>query len=160
MTKQFSVPVLLPADPASALHAATKQYVDAAFNRRCGCLLTHSASIGTGVASTIAWATEAEDTDGFHAANSTDIIVPTGLGGYYAITIQTDAGGTLNGASNVQITVGSVTYPNYISASNRYGALSITVSCPAATVIRGIVYNGHSGAATFTSRFSVQRVST
>lgn len=157
MSRQFHVPIILPADPTAALEAVTKQYVDVG-GMRVGCALNHSVSINTGQSLTIPYGTESWDTHNFHATNATDIIIPTGLDGTYGITVEVDAGGTLNGLSNCQITVGSTIFPFYIPAQNRYGAGSVILYCSAGAVIRGITYNGHSGAATFINRIWVSRL--
>jgi hypothetical protein len=131
-------------------------------NRRTGCGLQQTGqSIPNGATVDVTWPVESYDTDGFHAAGSAVIQVPTNLDGVYAISAVIDAGGGLNGNSTLIIDVNSgfAIFPSYILSSNRNGAVSAVIACSAGTQIRVRMYNGHSTAATFTGRCWVARIS-
>lgn len=43
-------------------------------------------ALAAGVDTSIPWTVEDVDTNGFHAANSTDVVIPAGYGGVYLVT--------------------------------------------------------------------------
>jgi hypothetical protein len=58
---------------------------------------TAALTLTTGVNTLIPWDTETEDTNGFHAVNATDLVVPAGMGGIYSLAgYAAFQGGTIN----------------------------------------------------------------
>jgi hypothetical protein len=69
-------------------HLAAVEAAEAERNRRVGVgIFTGSQFVGTQTNPLIIYNGEAYDTDGFHAANSTDVIIPAGLDGVYSCTM-------------------------------------------------------------------------
>jgi hypothetical protein len=129
---------------------------------RCGCSLTLlNQSIASGATATFAWTTELWDTDNFHAASSTNIVIPAGLGGVYSCSVTVDANGTLSAASTIAINwsgVGNI-FPGYIPAGNRYGTATSQLEAIPAAILTVTMYNGHSGTALFSAHMSLARLS-
>ena len=70
-----------------------------------GCRLRRAANqaITTGTLTSISWDTEDDDPNGFIAATSTTVTIPTGLGGLYAITCNPVSGAALTGRSLIRL---------------------------------------------------------
>jgi hypothetical protein len=78
VSRKSLVPIELPADPAAALEAATKQYVDArttAVTGRWRRVANQSAASGTPLV--ISWDTEDDDTAGMLATPGTLVTIPS-----------------------------------------------------------------------------------
>lgn len=71
------------------------------------------------VTTVIPWDQEIEDVNGFHAANSTDIVVPAGKAGLYLITSQLSLTAT-NNAVSFFLTAGGT----LIAEDRRFGAVA------------------------------------
>ena len=64
MARTFATPIALPADPSSALHASTKQYVDTGLSGKAATGHTHTASAVYAVPRTLTTSNTAENVDG------------------------------------------------------------------------------------------------
>ncbi|HEY6416330.1 MAG TPA: hypothetical protein VIX41_08835 [Acidimicrobiales bacterium] len=127
---------------------------------RNGCALTATQSIPNGVATDIIWTGEDYDTNNYHAPNATQMIVPAGLGGVYALWVWYDAGGTVSGVSAITVWSGaSINGVTQIPAASRFGNATLMTTGPAAHAFRVSLTHNHSTAATFTFRCWLARVS-
>lgn len=73
-----------------------------------GCVLQciTNLSLGNGAWGNLAWTgTDLRDTDGYHAANSDQIVIPAGLGGWYNISGSVTAGVGTGGNRAVRYTL-------------------------------------------------------
>lgn len=117
---------------------------------RCGCHLTVAGgqSIPAGGTAAINWTAELYDTDNFHAANASTVVIPAGMGGVYAVHAFLAAGGTLNGQSSYSIMAGATRYAvSFIPASQGEGSVGVAaVEATAGAAFSLSVFNGHSGA--------------
>jgi hypothetical protein len=129
---------------------------------RVGCSLTLlNQSIASGATATFAWTSELWDTDNFHAASSTQVVIPAGLGGVYSCSVTVDANGTLSATSTIAINASGAAniFPGYIPAANRYGAAHAQLEMIPAAIFTVTMFNGHSGTALFSAHMSLCRLS-
>lgn len=129
---------------------------------RVGCSLTLlNQNIASGGTATLAWTTELWDTDNFHAASSTQIVIPAGLGGVYTCAVTVDANGTLSATSTIAIYWSGAAniFPGYIPALNRYGSAMSQLEATPGAILTVDMFNGHSGAANFSAHLSLARLS-
>ncbi len=100
-------------------------------------------SATNGALTLISWDTETTDTDGFLTPTATDLTIPTGLTGYYAVTARL-IGSTAWAAADsyIRINVDGINY-DYTRPASNSTQLTATVMAyaPAASVISVGVFN-------------------
>ena len=127
-------------------HIAVVEANITALTRRVGVgVFTGSQLIGNGQNPKIIWTGEAYDTDGFHAANAGDIVIPGGLDAIYSCTMTVECSGpmTTGFSGLVQIHVpGPATKQNIIVGGQTRATVNYTGPLSAAGVLYGSFYNG------------------
>lgn len=123
-----------------------------------GCTLTRTTNqaLGAGAVVLITWPNEILDAEGYHAVSSGDIVIPTGLGGIYAIAVQGACSGGISGEA--RLSVNGVGYFATLQAISIFFGATLTVPAAAGNIIQFNIWN-NSGALNVTSaRIEVWKV--
>lgn len=116
-------------------------------------LVQSGQAIGSGAAATITFATELADTDAYHAASSTQVVIPAGVGENYSITLYATPGTSVSAASNLVLSInGSEEAIAYIPAGKASISLNWSGPLVAGDVLTVQVFNGHSGSLNYLVR--------
>lgn len=111
---------------------------------RRGCKLSRAASLS--VLSTswtvIPWDTETQDTDNYHAAGSSTVTIPAGLGGIYVVAcrISVDGGAVLTGRSFLDLTIAGTIY-RAVATGEGIVTVSAVAALAAGNTISANVYH-------------------
>lgn len=159
------------ATPQQDTHPADHNAVNAAVNDITGALTPlvgrrgvglsqPSQSIPAGTQVALSWPTEMYDTHGFHATGASNIVIPAGLGGLYAITFNVGVGGsgTVNTNCDIVLAVAGQLYVVTLVAGKGGATNSVTIPISAGGGIEARVFNGQSTAQFFNGRFEMNQL--
>lgn len=136
---------------------------------RIGCQIRRpSQSLSTGVATTVSWDTQDEDTDNFFAPTSTTVTIPVGLGGIYAVTYRQILSGAPTGRVFAEMvptssTVGMPTDLRAIGNTSETGRVVLALPSVPFTAGDSFIINTiqtSAGTLTLTAWLTLYRVST
>jgi len=124
---------------------------------------TQSIPTGTGTFTAVSWDVETTDTDGYIAATSDTITIPTGLGGLYAIWAVISWASTPGTNSTIEVYVnGTTSFRNQIGAATQMTTCAVSmpaVSLAAAQTIQIRLSQGSGGAINVTGNLEMWRLS-
>jgi hypothetical protein len=118
---------------------------------------------GTAVFTAISWDTESTDTDNYITAPSTDITIPTGLGGFYAVTATVSWATSPGGNSSIEFynssTSGIWRFPIGAGTQMTSCALTMIADVAAGNVCQLRVSQGTAGAINVNATLQMWRLS-
>lgn len=122
---------------------------------------TQSISSGTGTFTAISWDTETTDTDGYIAATSDTITIPSGLGGLYAISASVTWASSPGANSIVEILIGATAHRVFSGGATQSLVASVgaVLAVAAANTIKIRVSQGSGGAINVTATLEAWRLS-
>ena len=123
---------------------------------------TQSIPTGSATFTAISWDTESTDTDGYIAVPSTNITIPTGLGGFYAVTATCSWASSPGANSSIEFynstTTGIWRFPIGAGSQNTLTACTLTLALSAADTVQFRVYQDGAATRTITSNLSLYRI--
>ena len=122
-----------------------------------------SQTINTGTLTAITWDTETTDTDGFITVSSANITIPTGLGGFYAVTATCSWSGLAGAESSIEFynstTAGTWRFPIGNSTAMQNCALTMVADVAAGDVCQIRVQQNGAATRTITATCQMWRLS-
>jgi len=109
-------------------------------------------SIANNTSTAISWNAEAFDNGGFFSGSGTDLIVPSGQGGLYLITmfLATASGGTGNRSYQIRVGATDIASESFTAsadpAGTGRGSISVIYPLAAADVVTGRIFQNNGGA--------------
>jgi len=124
---------------------------------------TQSIPTGTGTFTAVSWDVETTDTDGYIAATSDTITIPTGLGGLYSIWAVISWASTPGTNSTIEVYInGTTSFRQSIGAATQMTTCAVsmpTVSLAAAQTVQIRLSQGSGGAINVTGNLEMWRLS-
>lgn len=145
--------------PGSAIASAWAQDISRYVSRRCGVGVSQAnQNFAAGAEAAFAWNTEVYDTDAFHVAGSTDIVIPAGLGGLYVVTLFATATGAVPSQVQVRIRIAGNDRPGYIPSGSQALVMTWTGVLAPGNVVQGRWWQGNGGANFTNASMEVNRL--
>lgn len=118
-------------------------------------------SCANGVNTAVNFDTESWDTDAFHSGTSTNVTIPSGLGGIYLVSGRCQASTTLGGSgAAVSILVdGAAIAAGYVPAGFTQGSVTNVVELSVGRVLTLAIFNGHGSTINYSGTLSVTLLS-
>jgi len=120
--------------PGSGIQSAWAQQISRVVGLRTGGTWRRgtSQSIPNNASTHIVWDTEDADTGGFLTPPSNAVVIPTGMGGLYAVTAEATWASTALSLNSLQITVSGITDPYQFTGNTHDGLIAASAVVPIA----------------------------
>lgn len=127
---------------------------------RVGVGVFMTASVGAGSNLVFPWSSEAYDTHNFHAANGTDLVIPSGWDGVFAATISVTTSPAVAGGSGlVRLALpGGAIKQTIIPAGQSISTTAYVGPLAGGQIAQGTFWNGGTAAVTATASMELLRV--
>jgi hypothetical protein len=133
--------------------------VEADMMQRRGTIVTCTGhTVNNVTLTTITWATEVSDSDGYITVSSTTVTIPSGLGGLYAITLDGGFGITIATRGFFQVIAGGRTYTQSFTTEQAGIATVIAPLAAADTIVCKVFQQSGGNRTDFAARLQVHLI--